>query len=105
VWIDTRFTRSDETPDNFLSRNPWTSGDPNWSNNDVLSLPLTTFVGRSSAHNAQPVRLTPELAYANRVRVKATSQALYVVWAGRAKVGKKLDTFRELPMLFLVVLR
>ena len=101
VWIDTRFTRSDDG-DNFLSRNPW-SGDPTWSNNDVLSLPLRS-LGGGSSEKALPVRLTPDLAYARSVRAKATPQGLYVMWIGRAKVGKALDSFHEPPMLFLVVL-
>jgi hypothetical protein len=101
VWIDTRYRQSDVTSKNITTFNPWKSGDPDWANNDILSLSLGHLLDRSGKAAGQPIRLTPHLSYISKVRVAATSQQLYVVWAGRAKVGKKLDTFREPPMLFI----
>lgn len=101
AWIDTDRRGSDRSWLNPLGGFPW-SDDPDWSNSDVLLLPLA--VASPSRSIPAPRRLTPDQAYAQVVRVRSTGDSLLVVWSGRRKVGKRLDSFREKPRIFYVTL-
>jgi len=105
IWIDSRFQHSDRT-----LLNPWGLPwflDADWVDNDVLALPLSlTLRPIEEVTAAKPVRLTRELSFAARVRAKASGNRVYVMWPGRARVGRHLDSagkpstifFRSLPL-------
>jgi len=95
LWIDTRFARTDRP---FASP---LSGQPDWSNNDVLMLPLSRFDGGDWRGRARdPQRLTHDLSYAERLRVRAGEHYVYALWSGLRVVGKHLDSFQSPPRLF-----
>jgi hypothetical protein len=101
VWIDTRHRKSDRRWLNPLGGFPW-SDDPDWSNNDIMMLPLKAVGAGPPATRsiATAERLTPDKSFASVVRVRASADSLLVVWSGRRKVGKRLDTYGEKPRLF-----
>jgi hypothetical protein len=107
AWIDTRFRKTDRGR-NPLGGVPW-SDDPDWKNNDVLSIPVSDLLA-PSASGAQvkaqsaPERLTEQLSYANAVRVRASKTRFFLLWSGRSKVGKQMDTFGRKPQLFYTIL-
>lgn len=95
VWIDTRYARTDRP-----FANPF-SAQPDWSNNDVICLPLSRF--RSNGwHKAQcqPQRLTRDLSYASHISVRASTTNAYALWSGLERVGKHLEDFKAPPRLF-----
>lgn len=100
IWIDTRFQHSDRTP-----LNPWGLPwflDPDWRDNDVLALPLSLVLRQfPNLTGAKPIRLTRELSFAAGVRARAGAKRVYVVWPGRARVGKRLDSARKQPTIFI----
>jgi len=91
VWIDSRFTRRDVAGEY-----------PEWANNDVLTGVLAD--AASGMVPLKATRLTSDLAMATRVVARASPSAVCVVWAGRAKVGKFLDSFHSRPALFFTVM-
>jgi hypothetical protein len=101
VWIDTSHRRSDRSWLNPLGGFPW-SDDPDWSNNDIMMLPLGAVRARVSAARSIPTpeRLTPDQSFVRVVRVRASADSWLVVWSGRRKVGRRLDTYGERPRLF-----
>jgi hypothetical protein len=108
VWIDTRFRKSDRHWWNPLGGVPW-SDDPDWKNNDVLTIAVSDIVALSVSPvkaNAliAPSRLTEQLSYANSARVRASRTRLFALWSGRSKVGKRLDTFGQKPRMFYTTL-
>lgn len=103
LWVDERFRHSDRTQTNPLGF-PWFY-DPDWSNNDVLALPiyaLSKMGARSS--EAQPLRLTRDLSYAGPIRARTAGDRAYLVWAGRERVGRELDSLGRPPTIFLMEL-
>jgi hypothetical protein len=103
LWIDDRFQRSDRTP-----MNPWGLPwflDPDWVNNDVLALPLSRAARANSELTDTSQRLTRDLSYATRVKAKAWSGNIYVLWPGRVKVGKTPEAFRKAPTIYFLTLR
>jgi hypothetical protein len=107
AWIDTRFRKTDRER-NLLGGIPW-SDDPDWKNNDILSLPVSDILalptsGTHAKAQSAPARLTEPLSYANAVRVRASKTRLFVLWSGRSKAGKQLDTFGQKPRLFYTTL-
>jgi hypothetical protein len=102
VWIDTRYRHTDRTLANPLGGVPW-SDNPDWADNAVLALPLAEALSPAAGTLSRGiVRLTGDLAYARVVRARAGAKSIYVVWAGRAKVGKNLDSYGVPPCLFTV---
>lgn len=99
IWIDNRFQHSDRTP-----LNPWGLPwflDADWVDNDVLALPLSLVSGPLPVvTEAKPIRLTRELSFAAQVRARASGKRVYVVWSGRARVGKHLDSAGKPPSIF-----
>ena len=105
AWIDTRFTRSEQTAVNPLGGIPW-SDQPEWANNDVFSLPLRPYaeIADGSVPAAPPIRHTPDLSQASSVRTAIHGNSAYVIWAGRAKVGRSARDAGEVPQLFYVTI-
>jgi len=105
VWIDTRFRRSDLTAQNPLGGTPW-SDQPEWVNNDVMSLPLVPFAGDSmrAVSTLSPIRHTTDLSYASAVKVGIDQGSVHIVWAGRAKVGRGRKDAGEPEQLFHAVM-
>ena len=99
VWIDNRFRELDAFPANVLSDQPY------WADNDVFALPLSSLM-RSSAEASRlvPLRLTRDLQYAKRIRARNGERGVYVIWTGRAKVGKNLRSADAPPTFFIAVL-
>lgn len=108
VWIDALFRKTDRRWWNPLGGVPWSDDDPDWVNNDILTLPLSDLA--ESADKARVkldrgvARLTEPLSYARVVRARASGSRFFVLWSGRRKVGKRLDTFGQRPELFYTVL-
>ena len=108
VWIDTRFRKTDRHWWNPLGGVPW-SDEPDWKNNDVLSVAVSDVFALSAGRiqpkaGTAPARLTEELSYASCARVRASKTRLFVLWSGRTKVGKRLDTYAQRPRLFYTTL-
>ena len=108
VWIDTRFRKSDRHWWNPLGGVPW-SDETDWKNNDVLSIPVSDVVALSAGPVqakalSAPARLTEQLSYANSARVRASRMRVFVLWSGRSKVGKRVDTFGQKPRMFYTTL-
>jgi hypothetical protein len=104
AWIDTRFRKSDRHWWSPLGGVPW-SDETDWKNNDVFTVTVSDVVGLSAVSvpaksPSAPARLTEQLSYANSVRVRASKTRIFVLWSGRSKVGKRLDTFGQKPRLF-----
>ena len=107
AWVDTRFRKTDRDR-NLLGGVPW-SDDPDWKNNDILSIPVSDFLalttsGAQVKAQSVPDRLTEQLSYANTVRVRASKTRFFILWSGRSKVGKQMDTFGRKPRLFYTTL-
>jgi hypothetical protein len=107
AWIDTRFRKTDRGP-NLLGGVPW-SDEPDWRNNDILTIPVSDFLALSTSGaqvkaRSAPERVTEQLSYANTVRVRASKTRLFLLWSGRSKVGKQMDTFGRKPRLFYTTL-
>ena len=107
VWIDTRFRKSDRKSWNPLGGVPW-SDEPDWVNNDILIIPASDVFALAGsgarAVQSSPGRMTEQQSYAHTVRVRASKSQLFVLWSGRSKVGKRLDTFGQRPRLFYTTL-
>lgn len=101
VWIGTRYQRSDQTLLNPLAWIPWVS-DPGWENNDVLAAPFSKVT--RGADKLRPARLTQDLSYAEFVRARAGKARVYVVWSGRSRVGKRIDSANQSPEIFYTTL-
>jgi len=101
VWIDTRYQRSDRTLLNPLAWIPWVS-DPGWENNDVLAAPFSKVT--RGASKLQPARLTQDLSYAEFARARAVKDRVYVVWSGRSRVGKEIESANQSPEIFYTTL-
>ena len=100
VWIDTRYQRTDQTLLNPFAWIPWVS-QPDWENNDVLAAPFSKVTrGGSIADRLQPTRLTRDLSYAEFVRAHAGGARVHVVWSGRSRVGKHLESANQSPEIF-----
>jgi hypothetical protein len=98
VWIDTRYGRSDLWMGLLLHPN-------SWANSDVFALPLAQVVQRGpAAARMRPVRLTKDLSNATMVRAHAGEKRLYVVWAGRSKVGREVTSAGKPPEIFYTTL-
>lgn len=108
VWIDAHFRRTDRRWWNPLGGVPWSDDNPDWVNNDILTIPLSDL--SESANKAQvklnrdATRLTEPLSYARVVRARASRSRFFILWSGRRKVGKRLDTFGQKPELFYTAL-
>ena len=111
VWIDARYQRTDQTLLNPFASIPWVS-DPGWENNDVLAASFSevirdsTIVTRDNTVAAapQPTRLTNDLSYAEFVRARAMGNRVYVVWSGRSRVGKEIESANRSPEIFYTTL-
>jgi hypothetical protein len=104
VWIDTRYQRTDQTLLNPLTWIPWVSN-PGWENNDVLAAPFSKVTrGPSISDRLQPTRLTQDLSYAEFVRARAGRARVYVVWSGRSRVGKEIESANRSPEIFYTTL-
>lgn len=97
LWIDERFQRTDSSPTNPFGFH-WLMN-PNWANNDVLSMPIAALT-----RTVKPTRLTPNLSYASALRAIATRDRVYALWIGRAKVGRELTSYGSPPSLFIASL-
>jgi hypothetical protein len=111
VWIDARYQRTDQTLLNPLASIPWVS-DPDWENNDVLATSFSEVIRDSTiltrdytiAPTIQPTRLTNDLSYAEFVRARAMRGRVYVVWSGRSRVGKSIESANQSPEIFYTTL-
>ena len=108
AWIDTRFRKSDRRWWNPLGGMPW-SDDPDWVNNDILGIRISEIPGSSKgAAKEQPSdpasRLTEPLSFADSIRLLGSDKRVFLLWAGRRKVGKRVDTFDEASRLFFTTL-
>lgn len=104
-WIDARFRESDRRWWNPLGGWPWSDADPLWANNDVFILSLPDLDAVLAGRPVNPRRLTPPLSFAYGLRARAAPGGRAVlVWAGRPKVGKRLDAFHQPPALFYMTL-
>ena len=104
VWIDSRYQRSDLTLFNPLAWIPWVS-QPDWENNDVLAAPFSEVIrGSKIAATLEPTRLTNDLSYAEFVRARAMRDRVYVVWSGRSRVGKEIESANRPPEIFYTTL-
>ena len=103
AWIDTRFTRSQQTALNPLGGFPW-SDQPEWANNDVFSLPIGPYVAMAggSVPAAPPIRHTADLSQASAVKVVIRGDSAHIIWSGRSKVGRSAPDAGEVPRLFYV---
>ena len=99
-WVDERYQRTDASPLNPLGLH-WLA-DPDWENNDVLTIPLSVLRDRALAKKPNPVRLTRDLSYAERIRALALHGRCYALWTGRGKVGRELDSYGKPPTIFLI---
>jgi hypothetical protein len=101
AWIDTRHRATSRRIWSPLGGFPW-SDHPDYADNDVFALPLDTLTsGRAEASMA---RLTAPRGYADRVAVAAGPAQTFVVWSGRARVGRYQDSFGAVSELFCDVL-
>ncbi len=103
VWIDARYQRSDRTLFNPLAWIPWVS-QPDWENNDVLAASFSEVRDRKIATTLEPTRLTKDLSYAEFVRARAVRDRVYVVWSGRNRVGKEIESANQSPEIFYTTL-
>jgi hypothetical protein len=111
VWIDARYQRSDQTLLNPFAWIPWVSN-PGWENNDVLAAPISEVIRDSTiltqdntiAATPEPIRLTKDLSYAEFVRARAMRDRVYVVWSGRSRVGKEIESANRSPEIFYATL-
>ena len=103
AWIDTRFRNSDRHSWSLLDKLPWSDDNPDWLNNDIFTLKLSDILSTANTQPQAipaPTRLTGPLSYANLLRARASSAHLFLLWSGRSKVGKRLDSFNQPPGLF-----
>ncbi len=104
VWIDSRYQRLDHPLLHPLAWIPWVSN-PGWENNDVLAASFSEAIrDRAIARTLQPMRLTKDLSYAEFVCARAVKDRVYVVWSGRSKVGKSIESANQPPEIFYAVL-
>jgi hypothetical protein len=104
VWIDARYQRTDQTLLNPLAWIPWVS-EPDWENNDVLAASFSEVIrDRTIAATVEPTRLTNDLSYAEFVRARAMRDRVYVVWSGRSRVGKSIESANQSPEIFYTTL-
>lgn len=100
-WIDERNRRSDRKPWNPLGGFPWSDA-PDWANNDLFSIALNPGgSGPAELTEESLLRLTPDLARAEHVRMAVGGGGLTLAWAGRARVGKQPNSAGEPPALFI----
>lgn len=97
MWIDDRYRRTDRTLLNPLGGIPW-SDYPDWPNNDILSISVEDLI--RTPQTATPEILTPNMSYASRLRTRVAGDKVYVMWVGRKKVGKNLDSAGAPPAVF-----
>lgn len=103
VWIDARYQRTDPHWNPFAWI-PWVS-DPGWENNDVLSAPFSKVTrGPSISDKLEPTRLTKDLSYAEFLRARVGKTRVHVVWSGRSRVGKEIESANQSPEIFYTTL-
>lgn len=104
AWIDARFRKSDRRWWNPLGGFPWSDDSPYWRNNDVFIARLPN-AGTAGAGDAlQPRRITRAPAYARTLALQALPNRLILLWAGRPRVGRTLDSFGASPALYYTVI-
>jgi hypothetical protein len=95
VWIDSRHTT------NNLLIAIATGQDQSLRNNDVFSLPLSSVIeSETRPSSLTPDRLTRGSSHARIVQAQPMGDSLWVIWAGRSRVGRTLESFGEPPQLF-----
>ena len=90
VWMDSRFARTDKAlgvPMRLQS---------DWPHTDALARMLPT----SPTARCSPLRLTPELSRAERLRVRTGGHNFYVAWTGFGGVGRNFDPAKATPNLY-----
>jgi hypothetical protein len=76
-----------------------------WPNNDVLAFPVGRLLkGGQGVSRLQPIRLTKNLSMATALRAHATDKRVYVVWAGRTRVGSDVISAGKPPEIFYTTL-
>ena len=100
LWIDDRYRQRDSAAGELSVL----SDQPYWADNDVFAVPLSSLLSASAgATHREPLRLTTEHQRAEEVRARATDDGVYVVWTGRAKVGKNRRSAGAPPAFFVSV--
>ena len=98
MWIDTRYGRVHLLM--ALLAHPYAL-----ANNDVLAFPIGQFLrGGKRVSRHQPIRLTKNLSMATAVRAHAGDKRVYVVWAGRTRVGSEVTSAGKSPTIFYTTL-
>ena len=100
AWIDTRFVRKVSALE-ALARGAPPSEAPEWANNDVLAVPGSALLDDPTAVlNIRPLRLTHELSYASSLAAVTNGNRVHLVWGGRERVGRGLQSAMRPPVLF-----
>lgn len=98
VWIDDRWRNRDS------NLNPL-NDHPDWADNDVLAAPLSGLMRSASVDSRlAPVRLTSDLQFAQQVCARSWNGKIYVIWTGRARVGKGIRSGGSPPCFFMAIL-
>lgn len=96
VWVDGRYRRGKRSWRNPLGGFPWSDDDPFWANNDLFCLDLEDRIVADVSASA----LTPPLSYVGSIRLEPANDRWHLLWAGRARVGRRLTDAGEPPTLF-----
>jgi hypothetical protein len=94
VWVDTRFRRNLLNWRELMT-NPLRAlmGSQGWINNDVFAVVWPRAVsGNSLSPLPIPTRLTPDLSFANIVRVECIEGTAVCMWSGRPYVSLDMST-------------
>lgn len=71
----------------------------------MLAAPFSKVTRSASiSDKLEPTRLTKDLSYAEFVRARAGKARVYVVWSGRSRVGKEIESANQSPEIFYTTL-
>ena len=101
VWIDTRHRSTERRIWNPLGGFPW-SDDPDGADNDVFAMSLDAL--KSGRGEKALARLTDPGGYADQLRVASGPTETFVVWSGRARVGRRPTGVGTPPEIFCAAL-